>query len=45
MTAKGEIDRVSVLGPVRKAIQVELSVTDCRTLGVKAPVNLSGDLN
>lgn len=44
VTAKGEIDRVSVLGPVRKAIQVELSVTDCRTLGVKAPVNLSGDL-
>ncbi|NLU24906.1 MAG: phosphate propanoyltransferase [Clostridiales bacterium] len=44
VTPKGEIDRVAVLGPVRKAIQVELSVTDCRTLGLKPRVNLSGDL-
>ena len=44
VTAKGEIANVAVLGPERKAVQVELSMTDCRSLGIKAPVNLSGDL-
>ena len=44
VTAKGEIANVAVLGPERKAVQAELSATDARTLGVKAPVNLSGDL-
>lgn len=45
VTAKGEIANAAVLGPERKAVQVELSMTDCRQLGIKAPVNLSGDLN
>ena len=45
VTSKGEISNVAVLGPERKAVQVELSVTDCRTLGIKAPINLSGNLN
>lgn len=45
VTAKGEIANVAVLGPERSAVQVELSLTDARTLGVKAPVNLSGDLS
>lgn len=45
VTGKGEMDNVAVLGPERKAVQVELSATDARSLGVKAPVNLSGDLN
>lgn len=44
VTAKGEIANVAVLGPVRKQVQVELSLTDARALGVSVPVNLSGDL-
>ena len=38
------IKGVSILGPVRKANQVELSLTDCRSLGVNAPVRESGDV-
>lgn len=41
---KGAIDRISILGPVRKATQVELSLTDTRTLGINAPVRESGDI-
>ncbi len=44
VTPKGEIANVAVLGPERPTVQVELSLTDARQLGVKAPVNLSGDL-
>ena len=41
---KGKKEHVAVLGPVRSATQVELSISDCVALGVKAPVRESGDL-
>ena len=34
----------SILGPVRKADQVEVSFSDARTLGVVAPIRESGDI-
>ena len=40
---RGSIERVSVLGPLRKATQAEVSLTDARVLGVSAPTRLSGD--
>jgi propanediol utilization protein len=41
---KGAIEKVRVLGPVRKATQVEILAADGFKLGVKAPVRQSGDL-
>lgn len=38
------IKGVSILGPCRKANQVELAATDARALGVKAPIRESGDV-
>jgi len=41
---KGEFQNVAVLGPERKEGQVEISLTDGRTLGIQPPVRLSGDV-
>lgn len=41
---KKSIDRVSILGPTRPATQVEVSLTDARSLGIDAPVRESGDV-
>ncbi|MEG2003801.1 MAG: PduL/EutD family phosphate acyltransferase, partial [Clostridia bacterium] len=41
---KSSIKNISILGPIRKANQVELSLTDARTIGVSAPVRQSGDI-
>lgn len=40
---KNTIKGVSILGPVRKRSQVEVSATDARALGVKAPIRESGN--
>ncbi len=42
---KGELANVAVLGPARKEAQVEISLTDGKTLGIVPPVRLSGDVN
>ena len=40
---KGSL-KMSVLGPTRNATQVELSLTDARSIGVNAPIRESGDI-
>ena len=42
---KGAIEKVRILGPVRKASQIEILAGDCFKLGVKAPTKLSGELD
>ena len=44
MGPKGKLENVAVLGPARKEAQVEISLTDARTLGITAPIRLSGNV-
>ena len=41
---KGQFPAVSILGPTRPSSQVEISASDARSIGVKAPVRESGDV-
>lgn len=41
---KSSFPAVSILGPVRPDCQVEISASDARAIGVKAPVRESGDI-
>lgn len=41
---KKTLGNVSILGPVRSQTQVELSLTDARSIGVTAPIRESGDV-
>lgn len=41
---KRTLKGVSILGPVRPETQVELSLTDARSIGVTAPIRESGDV-
>ena len=40
---KGKFENVAVLGPERPEAQVEISLTDGKTLGITPPVRLSGN--
>lgn len=40
---RGELKKVRILGPERKATQIELAQTDCRNIGISAPVRSSGN--
>jgi len=42
---RGRVDRVRVLGPVRKESQVEISMTEQYKLGIHPPIRESGDLD
>ena len=41
---RGEFQNVAVLGPERKEAQIEVSLTDARTLGLTVPIRLSGSV-
>ncbi len=42
---KGQFKNVAVLGPERKEAQIEISLTDARTLGITPPIRPSGDVS
>lgn len=42
---KGTLKGIRVLGPARPQTQVEMAMTDARTIGIKAPIRESGKLD
>ena len=42
---KGKLENVAVLGPARKEAQVEISLTDGRSLGIMPPIQPSGKVS
>lgn len=42
---KGTLKNVAVLGPARKEAQVEISLTDARSLGLTVPLRQSGNVS
>lgn len=44
VTEKGTFKKVRILGPTRKATQVEIALTDAMKLGIAPPVRDSGDI-
>ncbi|MDD4564356.1 MAG: phosphate propanoyltransferase [Eubacteriales bacterium] len=41
---KGTLKNIRILGPARPETQIELAMTDARTLGISAPIRESGKL-
>ncbi len=41
---KKRMDNVGIIGPLRAATQVEISLTDARSIGATAPIRESGDV-
>ncbi|MFA6271973.1 MAG: phosphate propanoyltransferase [Patescibacteria group bacterium] len=47
LTVKGEhgiFPKVRIIGPIRSKTQVELSITDCYSLGIKPSIQVSGQV-
>lgn len=41
---KGTLSGIRILGPVRPSTQIELSMSDARSIGINAPIRESGDV-
>jgi len=44
LTEKGRMMKLRVIGPLRKETQIELSLTDARSVGLMPPIRSSGDV-
>lgn len=45
VSCKGQLDKVRILGPVRKETQIEVTLTDSFKLGLMIPVRESGNID